>query len=147
MTDLIPILVVLAGVGIPVQVAANNRLRDAVTSPVVAVFVAFAIGTAALALAALPHLLGRARLAHLSDVPWWAWTGGLLSAFAVVTSVAGFEHGGAGMVAAFTVFGQLTTAALLDHFAWLGAHRSPLNGWRLAGIAMLTVGAVLMQRK
>src|ERR1700736_3678006 len=107
MTYLIPLLVIVAGVGIPVQVAANNRLREAVDSPLVAVFLAFVIGASALAVAALPHVLGRGRLADLAGVPWWAWLGGLLSAFAVFTSVIGFEHGGAGMVAAFTVFGQL----------------------------------------
>jgi bacterial/archaeal transporter family-2 protein len=145
MTFLIPFLVILAGVGIPVQVAANHRLREAVQSPVMAVLIAFVIGT--LALAAVTLLFGRGRPAHVFGVPWWAWIGGLLSAFAVFTSVVGFGHAGAGTVAALTVFGQLMSAVLLDHFAWLGAQRTPLNGWRIAGIVMLSVGAVLVQRK
>jgi putative inner membrane exporter YdcZ len=63
------------------------------------------------------------------------------------TAPEGFKHGGAGLVTALTVFGQLTMAVLVDHFAWLGAHHTPLNRWRMSGIALLSIGAVLIQRK
>jgi transporter family-2 protein len=148
MTYLVPLFIVLAGLAIPVQVAANNRLREAVHSPVLAVFIAFVIGASALALGALPSFLARGRLMPgLTDMPWWGWIGGALSAFAVVASVVGFARGGAGLVTALTVFGQLTMAVVLDHFAFLGAHHTPVNRWRIAGVALLSIGAVLVQRK
>jgi transporter family-2 protein len=148
MTYLIPFFILVAGLAIPVQVAANNRLREAVHSPVLAVCIAFVVGASVLALAAWPSLLGRGRLMPgLIDMPWWGWIGGGLSAFAVFASVVGFEHGGAALVTALTVFGQLTMAVLLDHFAWLGAHHTPINRWRIAGVALLSIGAVLVQRK
>lgn len=49
MKYLIIALVVLGGVGIPIQVAANNRLRDAVESPALATTLAFAVGTLGMA--------------------------------------------------------------------------------------------------
>ena len=48
MRYLVLALVVFAGAGIPVQVAANKRLEKAVQSPALTVALAFAIGAAAM---------------------------------------------------------------------------------------------------
>lgn len=147
MKYLIIALAVLGGVGIPIQVAANNRLRDAVQSPALAITLAFVIGSLGMAALTLSGVLGRGHLAGATSAPWWVWVGGLLSAFAVVVSVIGLPKAGAGAIVAATVFGQLAAAVAIDHFGWLGVQRAPVNAWRIAGAMLLLVGALLMQKK
>lgn len=143
---LIP-LVVMAGIAVPVQVAANSKLSDAVHSPALTILIAFVIGSLGLAVLTLSGILGRGQLAGIGQVPWWAWTGGLLSAFAVICSMLALKPLGAGPVIGVMVFGQLTTAMVLDHFGWLDVERSPVNIWKVVGAVLLLAGAILMQRK
>jgi len=140
-------LVALAGAGIPVQVAANHRLEEAVRSPALSVALAFATGSLLMGALALSGVLGQGRLAGIASAPWWVWTGGLLSVLIVLASILVLPRAGAGAVIAATVFGQLVAAVVLDHFGWLGVKQIPINAWRIAGMLFLMVGAALMQRK
>ena len=141
------VLVVLAGAGIPVQVAMNHRLREAVQSPTLSVALAFAVGSLVMGGLALAGVLGRGHLAGAGSAPFWAWGGGLFSVAAVLASIVALPRVGAGPVIAGTVLGQLLAAMLLDHFGWLGVPRHPVTLWKLAGAVLLFAGAVLMQRK
>lgn len=143
MKSLIIALVVLGGVGIPIQVAANNRLRDAA----LAITLAFVIGSIGMALLTLSGVMGRGQLSGVTSAPWWAWVGGLLSAFAVIVSILGLPKAGAGAVIAATVFGQLIAAIVIDHFGWIGVERRPINAWRVGGAVLLLIGALVMQKK
>src|SRR5829696_8045589 len=74
MTYLIPILMMVAGNAILVQVAANSRQREIMQSPVVEVFFAFVIGASLLGVIAIRYLFGRGRWSPSS--PWCVWIGG-----------------------------------------------------------------------
>ena len=137
----------LAGIAIPIQVAANSKLRDAVQSPSLAILIAFIIGTLGLTGLTLAGVLGRGQLVGLGQVPWWGWTGGLLSGFAVLCSMVALKPLGAAPVISAMIVGQLVMAMLLDHFGWLDVERSPINIWKVAGAILLLVGAVVMQHK
>lgn len=143
---LIP-LVVLAGMGLAIQTAANTRLGDGLKSPTTAGVFSFLVGGTVMLVLALFGVLGRAQFSGASSIPWWAWVGGALGAFSVIMSILGLKSGGAGVVIAATVFGQLTMGLVLDHFGWLGVEKSPLNGWRVAGGILLLVGAILIGKK
>ena len=140
-------LVVLAGAGIPVQVAVNHRLDKALHSPALATTLAFLIGALALAVITLTGLLGRGHLLKAPSAPWWAWTGGALSAFAVIISIIALPRAGAGGVIAATVLGQLLFAVVLDHFGWLDVPRIPINLWRIVGAVLLFAGAMMMRHE
>ena len=147
MNFLLLAIVVVAGAGIPVQVAANKRLTEAAHSPALATALAFFIGGSVMALLALTGVLGRGSFAGLSSTPWWAWIGGALSAAVVVVSVIALPKAGQEGVIAATVLGQLIAAAALDHFGWLGIQKEPFNWWRVAGAILLFGGAMLLQKK
>lgn len=147
MKYLIIALVVLGGVGIPIQVAANNRLRDAVGSPALAITLAFAVGTLGMAALTVSGVLGRGHLGAVASAPWWAWVGGLLSAFVVVVSTVGLPKAGAGAIIAATIFGQITAAIVIDHFGWMGVERRPITFWRMGAALLMLGGALLMQKK
>jgi transporter family-2 protein len=146
MRYLILVLVVLGGAAIPVQVAANKRIEQAVRSPVLAAAIALFVGSVALGILAATGWLGRGRISGAASAPWWVWPAAGLSLFTVV-SIFALPRVGAGAVIAATVFGQLTAAAVLDQFGWLGVPQIRLNGWRIAGAVLLLAGTVMMQRK
>jgi bacterial/archaeal transporter family-2 protein len=139
-------LVVLGGAVIPVQVAANKRMEQAVGSPVLAATLAMFVGGLALAAVTATGLLGRGQLAGAADAPGWTWLAMALAIFVVVSIIA-LPRAGAAAVIAATVFGQLAAAALLDHFGWLGVPQIRLNVWRIAGAILLLAGMLMMQRK
>jgi bacterial/archaeal transporter family-2 protein len=143
---LILFLVVIGGAVIPMQVAANKRMQQAVGSPVLAATVAFFVGGVALAAVSLTGWLGRGRLAGAADAPWWTWPIMATALFTIVSIIALPRVGAAAVIAA-TVFGQLTAAAVLDHFGWLGVPQIRINWWRISGAVVLLVGTVMMQRK
>lgn len=147
MNYLVVLLVALGGAGVPVQIAANNRLEKAVGSPALSITLAFLVGSIGMALLTLSGTLGRGHLAGAASAPWWAWAGGLLSAFAILVTIIGAKQAGEEAVVATFVLAQLVTAAVLDHFGWLGVKHIPLNAWRIAGAVVVFAGVVMMQRK
>ena len=82
----------LAGAGIPVQMAANHRLEEAVRSPALSVALAFATGGLLMAALALSGVLGQGQLSGIASAPWWVWTGGLLSVIIVIASIPREAH-------------------------------------------------------
>jgi transporter family-2 protein len=146
MRYLILILVVLGGAVIPAQVAANKRMEQAVRSPVLAAAIALFVGSIALGAIAATGWLGRGRISGAASAPWWVWLAAACSIFTVVSIIA-LPRVGAATVIAATVFGQLTAAAVLDQFGWLGVPQLRLNWWRIGGAVLLLGGTLMMQRK
>ena len=90
------------------------------------------------ALIALLIILPFTRLAgfgqsRATEVPWWAWSGGLLS---IVSTMAGLmlaEKMGSMFFTATTVTCSMVCSVLLDHFGWVGFEVHRVNPLRPAG--------------
>lgn len=141
-------LLALSGVGLPVQDALNAQLRSAVKSPMLGALLSLTVGAAALGIFAALGVLGHGKVSELTKTHWWVWMGGgLLGAFAVTIGLIGIPKVSAGIVIAATVFGQLLSAVVIDHFGWFGVPRVPLNPWRVAGALGLFACVLMMQKK
>lgn len=44
------------------------------------------------------------------------------------------------------IAGQLALSLVLDHFGWLGVPRQPLSLTRVAGVALVLAGVLLVRR-
>ncbi len=139
-------LALAAGAVLIIQVGVNSALRSALGSPVVAAFASFLVGSLALACFLLLARTPWPVRAQLSAVPAWAWLGGLLGAFYVVTTIVVGPRLGAAALLALVVLGQLSASLLVDHFGWLGFPQHPLTAVRLAGAALLFSGVLLIVR-
>jgi bacterial/archaeal transporter family-2 protein len=142
-------LVVTAGLFLPVQVALNSRLREAVASPVLSALVSFLVGGTTLFVVTMLGGLGGtgAGLAGFAAAPWWAFLGGLCGAFYVLLSIIVLPRLGAAVILAAAILGQQVASLMMDNYGWLGVPRVPLTGGRLAGALLLLVGVWLLQRK
>lgn len=139
------VLIILAGGATALQAPTNARLMTAVGSPVNAAFVSFAVGTAVLGLMAVLFQT-RPDVVAARSLPWYAWIGGLYGVVFVIAATWGVPRLGVALTITLMVAGQLLISLILDHFGAFGAPQQPINLGRLAGVA-LVIGGVLMVRR
>lgn len=139
------IAVVLAGGATALQAPTNARLATAVSGPVNAALVSFAVGTAALGLLALA-LQNRPDIAAARALPAYAWVGGLYGAVFVVAAAWAVPRLGVATTITLMVAGQLMLSLVLDHFGALGVPEAPISLTRLAGVALVIGGVLLVRR-
>ncbi|MEP6756931.1 MAG: DMT family transporter [Chthonomonadales bacterium] len=144
--SLLELAALLAGSMLPVQAGINGRLGRDLANPVFATFVSFALGTMALLLYVAAARQKLPSGSTITNIPWWAWTGGILGAVYVTGVVWITPKIGVAAAMILVIVGQIVTSAALDHFGAFGLTAHPMNMGRMCGIALL-IGGVLMVRK
>ena len=139
-------LAAAAGAALPIQIGINTTLARHGAGAVWAAMVSFGVGTVGLAGVFLFQRVSLPPRAELAAAPWWAWTGGLLGAFYVASSIWAAPRLGAALLFALVVGGQMVMSAGLDHTAALGLPHEPFTLLKGAGIALIIAGVVLVQR-
>ena len=138
------IAVLLVGIGIAIETPTNALLAKDTGSVIWASLFSFIIG--GLALAAV-ILMRRPPLAGTwAQTPWYAWAGGLYGAFLVLASAWATPKLGAGTTLVVIVASQVALGVALDHFGLLGLERHPASLMRIAGVAVVCGGALLIGR-
>jgi transporter family-2 protein len=135
----------VSGAFAALQTPTNAMLSRAVNSPVNAALVSFAVGTAALFVVALA-LGARPSVPAMRALPAYAWIGGLYGAFFVAAAAFAAPRIGLAFFIALLIAGQLGMALLLDHLGAFGLARQPISAVRLAGVALILAGVVLVRR-
>ncbi|KAA9006770.1 DMT family transporter [Histidinibacterium aquaticum] len=134
------------GMLISVQPALNAILAQSVGSAygaaTVSIFVAFLCS-----LALLPFMgAGRITVATLGAAPWWVYFGGVAGMIFVAGGIVIAPVIGALLFFVCIIAGQLTGAALADHVGAFRLEVRELSSMRLAGLALVVAGAVIVQR-
>lgn len=138
------ILTAVAGGLIALQAPINAGLGRS-TGSLPAALVSFGVGT--IALAAIVGLSGEGGgLGSIFDVSWYYLLGGLLGAVYVTNALIAVSAIGAGGVAAATITGQLVASVAIDRLGLFGLDQVALTPSRVAGVALLLAGTVLIVR-
>lgn len=137
-------IMVLAGIGIPVLAALNAQLGGRIGSPAAAATVLFVIAFATSLVVAL--IVAPQGFTQLGGAPKHLFLGGVLIAFYLLSITFIAPHFGIGNAVFFVLLGQLFSAALIDHFGLFGAQISPVSLTRAAGIATMAIGVWLTQQ-
>lgn len=147
MTSIWPfiLLALVAGFCLPTQAGINTQLNLWSQSAILAATISFAVGTIGLFIYALCLRIPWPAVGSIPHHPWWIWTGGLLGAFLVASTVVLAPRLGAASMIALIVAGQMTASLALDHFGWLGYQVQPVSGLRLLGVVFLIGGVVLIR--
>ena len=140
------LLAVAAGAMIPTQAATNNKMAVVVDSPVLSAFISFLVGTVALLIYVLISGAPLTNLGSIKDAPAIAWVGGLLGAFFVTSGVVLVPRIGVAMTFSLMIAGQLVVTLIIDHFGLLGVPVKEISVARIAGIALIAAGVVLIRR-
>jgi bacterial/archaeal transporter family-2 protein len=144
------VLMLIAGAGIAVQIAANAHLRTVSGSALWAANIVFVVslfaGLAAIATAGAFSALAPPSPA-LWRAPWWVWIGGLCGGAYVLLAILLAGRLGALLLSAAGIVGQLAASLLIDHYGWFGMPVQRATPARLLGVALLAAGVVLIRWK
>lgn len=138
------IIIFLLGVMTPIQTAANSRLRLSVGKPLVASLVSFSVGTlflAAITFAERGSLLFPGSI--ISDLPWWAWFGGMCGLYGLTVNIIIFPKLGSVQTTLMPMLGQICMGLIIDHFGLLYSSVHTF-GWIRAGALILILAGVIM---
>ncbi|MCP8687689.1 DMT family transporter [Marinobacterium sedimentorum] len=139
-------LTLLAGGMLALQIGVNSTLARNAGFALWASGASFIVGSLALMLCCIGLRLPWPGLEALRAAPAWSWTGGLLGAFYVTTLIIFAPRIGATLALALVIAGQLTGALLLDRFGLFGFTPQAITPGRLAGVALILTGALLIRR-
>ncbi|MEO9650679.1 MAG: DMT family transporter [Roseobacter sp.] len=138
------LIMLLAGIGIPVLAALNAALGVRIGSPAAAATVLFVV--AFLCCAVVVMITGPGALARIPQAPKHFLLAGVFIAFYVLTITYIAPHFGIGNAVFFVLLGQLISAALIDHFGLFGAQLNTLSASRAIGIAVMAAGVFITQK-
>lgn len=139
------VLATLVGALLPMQALINARLGEATQGALFASFASFFVGTLALAIALLATRTALPGTHDAGSLPAWAWSGGLIGAFYVLSATVLVPRIGAAALICTVVFGQIVGSLLLDHYGVLNPPR-PADAMRIFGALLVAVGALLVVR-
>ena len=139
------IIALAMGLLVPLQTAANSRLRQVVGPAYVSTLVSFSVSTLALLLVSL--LTGNKIIPTeqmLAEAPWWSWFAGLVAVVTITIAIHLFKEIGQLQAIIIPMFSQLIFSLLIDHFGWFGARVIPLGTNRIIGALLLIIGVTLV---
>ena len=139
------VIAFLSGALVPVQTAANSRLRSAVGFVYVSTLISFAVST--LSLVAVSLAIGAPLIptaAQAEATPWWLWTGGIIALGTITANILLFKAIGQLQAMVFPVFGQLAFSLAIDHFGLFGSRVIPITSLRLLGMGVVVAGVFLI---
>ena len=138
-------LALVAGLTSPVQAGMNAKLQESLGWLETA-FVNFVVGVLPLVAIAVFRGVSAPGAEAVRDVPWWAWGAGALGTYFVIATFVSAERLGAALLVAVLVAGQAVAGLVLDHFGLLGFEVRPVTWVRIAGVALVIGGVVLLNR-
>jgi transporter family-2 protein len=143
---LLIILALAAGCGLSLQAGINSQLARQSGHGMWSALASFVIGAVFLIpFTLLPHP-GWPTQAAISEVRWWAWTGGMIGAAYVISTIMLSPRLGATAFFGIVIAGQMVMSLWLDHHGLLGYPVHRVNPMRLLGTALVIVGVVMVRR-
>ncbi len=138
-------IALLVGAGFPVQAGINAALAGFQGHPLLAAFTNTTVASLVLLAAALLLRVPAPQFAALSAAPWWAWTGGCLGAFFVLSSLVLAPKLGAAVFLSTTIVGTMAASLAIDHFGLITYRPQPITVLRLMGAGLVVSGMLMIQ--
>jgi transporter family-2 protein len=140
------LLLLAAGVGIPVMAALSARVGTTHGSPALAASVLFLVALT-VSVAFLFTIEGGLRPFPKTWLPGYFYLGGVFVAFYVLSITWVAPQFGVGNAVAFVLLGQLISMAAIDQFGLLGAPTHAITLQRSIGFILMSVGVFLAVRR
>lgn len=140
------LLALFAGFGLSVQAGVNARLGADSGQPVWATLASFFLGFIFLLPFTLLPRPAWPAIQQLATLRWWTWTGGLIGATYVLSTIVIAPRLGATVFFSIVIAGQIIMALVLDNYGWLDFPRHSINPMRFLGAALMIVGVIIVRR-
>lgn len=138
-------LTALAGLANAIQPGQNATLSKSLGLPVTAALVILLVSTAALLFGGLA--LGKLEIpsaGQISQVPWWAWSGGILSVLLILAQLYASPSIGAASFLGIIVTVGVVASIVLDNYGWVGFAVHPASLWRMMGAVLMIAGVAMV---
>lgn len=145
-STLYALIMLFAGVGIPIMAALNAGLGAKLQSPALAAAILFFVALTA-SLLYLLLIVGVPTSFSAPATPFYYYLGGLFVVFYVLSVTWIAPRFGIGNAVSFVLLGQLLSMATIDQFGLMGAPQTSLTIPRLIGLALMAAGVFLVVRK
>ena len=135
--------VLLVGLGIAIETPTNALLMKTTSSMLWASFISFVVGAGVLGVA-LAATQSKLQPGWIGQTPWYGFIGGLYGAGVVAASAWATPKLGAGTTLVVIVTAQVALGVVLDQIGALGLTHHPLGWLRIAGVMVVTAGALMV---
>ena len=146
-TLLLILVALVVGAGYPIQAGINATISQFHGHPLLAALTNTTVASLALLVVVLVLRIPLPQMASLAAAPWYAWTGGLLGGFFVLSALVLAPKLGAATFVATTIVGTMAASLVIDHYGFLVYRVQPITPLRLIGAVMVVVGMLLVQWK
>jgi len=135
----------IAGALVPFQAGSNAALGRALGHPLWATVASLLVSL----LVVLPVMLAMRTPAptmqSAAHLPVWAWFGGVAGVIYITAALLLTPRMGAASFIVCVIAGQMATALLIDHFGLVGLPVKSVNFGRIAGVALIFIGMLMVQ--
>jgi len=136
----------ISGFLLACQPGVNGKLGAILDHKLHAALTSFCVGLLCAIVACLAIARSFPKPSDYAAAPWWTYTGGAMGAFLVTSGIFFAPKVGAANWLGILVVSQLAGAVVLDHYGWAGYPVRPANIVRLAGVALMIGGVVMVVR-
>lgn len=140
------LLMLVAGLGIPIMAALNGSLGAKIQSPALATSILFIVGS----VVSLGYLFisgGMPKSSPVESIPVYFYFGGFFVIFYILSITWVAPKFGVGNAVSFVLLGQLISMAIIDHYSLLGAPQNSISIQRLIGILLMAAGVFMAVRR
>ncbi len=146
MTWIFYLLAIAAGAMNPAQAGANAELRKTSSAALFSAVIVYLSGLLGVLLIQLFVRESWPGAEKLGRVPWWAWTGGLLSIAATMAGISFAQKMGSGVFTGLSLTAAMITSILLDNFGLIGFKVHPASLPRIGGCLLMIIGLWMVAR-
>lgn len=137
------LIMLIAGLGIPIMAALNSSLGVKLHSPLLAVTILLAVGLL-ISLVALFVTQELPQNVQLKSIPWYLFCGGVFVIFYLLSITWVAPKFGVANAVSFVLLGQLIAMTIIDHFGFVGAPQYLITHQRILGLLLMSVGVVMV---
>ncbi len=135
------------GVILTTQIGNNTQLAKCLHNSYIPAAVNMAVGVIVTLLVLLVAHKPWPSAELVRGAPWWSWlAGGVLGTAYLTGNILLAPKLGAAALVGFIVTGQLLSAVVADHYAWLGFEQHTASIWRIAGCLLMAAGVFLIAK-
>ncbi|WP_372643984.1 DMT family transporter [Ancylomarina sp.] len=140
------LLALVVGCLLPLQASINAKLGTFLKAPLMAAMVNFIVGGFILLTVIIGTRTPNNILLAIREAPAHAWVGGLMGSIYVTSIIFLVPRLGAALSFGLIIAGQMVFSLALDHFGLFGVPVQPVNWGRIAGVLLIFVGILLIQK-
>ncbi len=140
------LIMLIAGIGIPIMGAMSGGLGARLQSPALAAVILFVVGFV-LSIMFLFFVEGVPKSIPKEPIPIQYYLGGVFIIFYTLSITWVGPRFGIGNAVCFVLLGQLISMSVIDHFSLMGAIHYPITIQRITGLIFMALGVFLVVKR